>query len=152
MPPPPTAEKSSAASTARTLPPEQPPTTATLAAVDTATPSEPEVAADKEEAAATGVPASTSSFLDHVSLCFCTIVESLALIRLVNKITQIQESTQMYLQILLGSHHFPISTTRHLLHICADQKPRQDCGSAHPPPPLYTAQMTNFAKEKSCNL
>ena len=69
MPPPPTAEKSSAASTARTLPPEQPPTPATPAATATATPPEPEVAATESGAAAAGVPASTSSFLEHVSLC-----------------------------------------------------------------------------------
>ena len=68
MPPPPTAEKSSAASTARTLPPEQPPTPATPAATATATP-EPEFAATESGAAAAGVPASTSSFLEHVSLC-----------------------------------------------------------------------------------
>ena len=76
LPPPPQMEKSSATSTARSLPPEQPPTPATPAA--TATPPAPEAAADKEEAAATGVPALTSSFLNHVSLCFCIIVESLA--------------------------------------------------------------------------
>ena len=85
LPPPPQMEKSSAASTARSLPPEQPPTAATPAAADAATPSEPEVAADKEEAAATGVPASTSSFLNHVSLCFHIIVESLAGVKAVHR-------------------------------------------------------------------
>ena len=88
LPPPPPMEKSSAASTARSLPPEQPPTTATPAAADAATPPEPEVAANKDEAAATGVPASTSSFLDHVSLCFFAIVESLSGVKVLHRLDE----------------------------------------------------------------
>ena len=83
FPPPPQMEKSSAASTARSLPPEQPPTPANPAA--TATPPAPEAAADKKEEVATGIPASTSSFLNHVSVCFCIIVESLAGVKAVHR-------------------------------------------------------------------
>ena len=100
LPPPPQMEKSSAASTARSLPPEQPPTAATPAAAAAATPPEPEVAADKDEAAATGVPASTSSFLNHVSLCFCTIVETLAGVKAVHR----PDKSVMNFRVLCCSH------------------------------------------------